>query len=143
MQSATDPPTNAAQPAPQEDSSVIEMAQLIHMHLMQNWVAGSNLQARPHPDLDNTNDIQATVGEDFTVRLKNMNGTLQVKTAEVSDPTIAVLAEHPSNDGLFTFFALQPGKTTVRMRVAHAKTLVVAEIERGVVVSSPSSSVAA
>jgi hypothetical protein len=71
----------------------------------------------------------------FTVKLKNVDDTHELKTAEALDTSIAVLTQNGSKDGLFTFLAQEPGKANVRMRVAHSKTLA---IEREVVVSDVS-----
>jgi hypothetical protein len=133
--SAAPPKHDPKAPSIPDDAVVIDIAQLIDQQLVRGWVADKRLQTKPHPELASTATVQAKVGQKFTVKLNNVNDTYELKTAEALDSRIAVQRENGSKDGLFSFVALEPGKTNVRMRVAHSKTLAIAEIEAAVVVS--------
>jgi hypothetical protein len=125
---------NEDDPVPiQDDHSVIEIAQIIDKLLAQHWTKDASQQIKPHPQLASSTPVRAKSGDVFTVELRNLQDTLEIKPAEAADENVAVATENGTADG-FKFFALEAGRTKLHLRVAHAKTLAVAEVVADLVV---------
>lgn len=93
----------------------------------------------PSVSLENTPSQNITPGEQFTVQIESDDSLLQEKLA-FSEATNVVLPAGPSTEqGILRFFAMEPGRTTVRVRVADAVTLRPGEASFGVGVGEPSS----
>ncbi|KAH8689222.1 hypothetical protein GQ44DRAFT_765609 [Phaeosphaeriaceae sp. PMI808] len=124
---------------PSNDAMVTQIARLLDQHLVTFWVTDLKQQIRPRPGITSSAPIIAKMGETFTVQLTNLTGVHTLKTAEVGDSKVAVLIEQGDASGKFVFIAMQPGETTLTLRVADAKTLAIAEVPAKVKVGAPTS----
>lgn len=118
-----------------DDDSIIDVAQTLDQHIMQNWANDARDQRRPQPIIPSGGNVKAQLGQEFTIKLTNVADSLGVKFAEPQESEIVIQTETASKDGVFKFVALGKGRTSVRFCVAHSNTLAVAEVEVGVEVS--------
>lgn len=116
---------------------MLDVAQALDAHIAAGWVASPAAQRRPALVPAAPATVSAKVSEPFAIKLvSGFEDTLDAaRLAEPASFKVIVQAENGTAAGVFPMYALQPGTTTVKLRLAHAKTLAVGEAEVKVVVT--------
>jgi len=99
---------------------LLSFAETLDRYFMDHAVSPAH-QLRPNTNVESIK-YEAVWGESVVVKLVDSTNTHNFSQVEVENPLVVVQTENqdPSARGVYTFFALSPGTTELKIMVARA-----------------------